>query len=125
MVDYIGRITRAQVNDLYGRSRLGLVLYQPAANHYESQPIKMFEYMAAGLPVVASDFSLWRRIIEENSIGICVPPTDVNAVHNAIDQLMNAPEMGQQMGRNGRKAVMEKYNWSVEEKKLIALYCQL
>lgn len=62
MVKYLGKISRKKVNELYGRSRAGIVIYQPAANHTESKPIKMFEYMAAGLPVIASDFPLWKKL---------------------------------------------------------------
>ena len=49
MVKYVGKITRKEVNELYGRSRAGIVIYQPAANHNESQPIKLFEFMAASV----------------------------------------------------------------------------
>ncbi|TYZ29114.1 glycosyltransferase family 4 protein [Selenomonas caprae] len=119
---YVGRISRQEVNELYGRSRAGFVIYQPAKNHFEAQPIKLFEFMAAGLPMVASDFPLWKKIVEENNCGICVNPTDVDAVRKACIELLNNPERSQQLGRNGRKAVLEKYNWANEEKKLLALY---
>lgn len=121
-VSYLGNIVRKEVNELYGNSRVGVVLYQPAANHYEAQPIKMFEYMAAGLPVVASNFPLWKEIIEENNCGFCVDPMDVVAVHKAIYKLLSNPDIGQEMGLNGRKAVSERYNWNSEEKKLIKMY---
>lgn len=122
MVEFVGKLSRDQVNKLYGQSRAGLVLYQPAANHYESQPIKMFEFMAAGLPVIASDFPLWREIIEENKCGICVDPQDINAVRNACELLLSDPETAQQMGLNGHKAVEDKYSWDSEAKKLIDIY---
>ena len=78
--------------------------------------------MAAGLPVIASDFPLWRKIVEDNDCGICVDPTNIQAVRVACAKLLSNPEKGQQLGRNGRKAVLEKYNWVNEEKKLLALY---
>ncbi len=121
-VEYVGRLKRNEVNALYGSARAGIVIYQPARNHIESQPIKLFEFMAAGLPVVASNFPLWRKLVEDNHCGICVDPTDANAVKEACAELLGNPEKAQQMGRNGRAAVMEKYNWSNEEKKLLSLY---
>lgn len=124
-VEYIGKITRAEVNELYGKSRCGFVLYQPAANHFEAQPIKMFEYMAAGLPFIASDFPLWKNIVEENNCGICVNPRDTNAVSEACRFLLENPEKGQEMGRKGRELVMKKYNWNVEEEKLLEFYKNL
>lgn len=122
MIKYVGRINRQAVNALYGQSRAGIVIYQPAKNHFEAQPIKLFEFMAAGLPVIASDFPLWQKIVEENDCGICVNPTDAASVKNACTTLLANPDRGQQMGKNGRKAVLEKYNWANEEKKLLALY---
>lgn len=125
MVEYIGYVSRKEINRLYGRSRVGIVLYQPAGNHYESQPIKIFEYMAAGLPVVASDFPLWREIVEENCCGVCVSPVLASEVANALKTLLSHPEKAQRMGRNGRDAVVEKYNWDEEEPKLLELYSEI
>lgn len=125
MIKFIGRISRAGVNKLYGSARAGIVIYQPAANHMEAQPIKMFEFMAAGLPVVASDFPLWKEIVEGNQCGISVNPRDPEAVKTACMDLLGNPQRAQALGRNGKKAVDEKYNWANEEKKLIELYAQL
>ncbi len=124
-IKHLGNLNRREVNELYSKSRLGVVLYQPAKNHFESQPVKMFEYMAAGLPFVASAFPLWKKIVEENQCGICVEPTDVEAVKEAINRLINNPEESQNMGIKGRKIVIEKYNWSNEKEKLCSLYDRL
>lgn len=121
-IQYVGRLNRDGVNNLYGSARVGMCILKPIKNYYYSQPIKIFEYMASGLPIVASNFPLWRNIVEDNHCGICVDPTDVEAVRNACTELLNNPEKSQQLGRNGRKAVLEKYNWANEEKELIALY---
>ena len=122
MIKYVGKITRAEVNELYGKARAGIVLYQPAENHYASQPIKMFEYMAAGLPFVASDFPHWKSIVEKNDCGICVDPTNVEAVREACKYLLENPDVAQEMGRRGYDAVIAKYNWRNEEEKLLELY---
>lgn len=122
---YIGKINRDKVNELYGCSRAGMLLYQPAQNHFEAQPIKMFEYMAAGLPFVASDFPLWKRIVEESGCGICVDCESADEVRAAIKQLLDDPCKAQKMGKNGRKAVENRYNWSIEEQKLFELYRDL
>lgn len=124
-VKYLGKISRSEVNELFGRSRGGIVLYQPAENHFASQPIKMFEYMAAGLPVIASDFPHWQNIVKKTECGICVDPTNVDAVREACIKILSDPESAQQMGRNGYKNVMQGYNWKVEEKKLLKLYEEL
>ncbi len=94
-------------------------------NHVDAQPNKMFEYMSAGIPVIASDFPLWREIIEGCGCGICVDPLDPKKIAEAIDYLVDNPEIARRMGENGRKAVYDRYNWDVEEKKLLALYDSL
>ena len=125
MIRFIGKISREEVNELYGKSRAGLVIYQPAANHMESQPIKMFEFMAAGLPVVASDFPLWKAIIEDSQCGICVNPQDSVAVKEACKRMIFNPAEAEDLGRNGRYAVEQKYNWDKEEIELLNLYKEL
>ncbi len=124
-IRYIGQVSRDGVNDIYSKSIGGLLLYQPAKNHFESQPIKMFEYMAAGLPVIASDFPLWKEILEKNKCGICVDCTDVNAVVSALTILLNDLNYAQEMGKNGRLAVVNTFNWDCEKTKLLELYRRL
>lgn len=125
MVRFIGRISRAEVNDLYGSARAGIVIYQPAENHYEAQPVKMFEYMAAGLPVIASNFPFWKKIVEDTKCGICVNPQDAQEVRAACEKLLSDPKAAQEMGKNGRQAVLACYSWESEEKKLMDLYNSL
>lgn len=124
-VDELGHLSRLEVREVLGRSVAGIVTFLPAPNHTEAQPNKMFEYMSAGLPVIASAFPLWREIIEGNACGICVDPLDPAAIAAAIDRLVNDRDLARQIGENGRKAVHERYNWSVEEQKLLALYEKL
>lgn len=124
-VYYLGQISREDVNHLYEQSRAGLCLLLPTANYINSVPIKLFEYMAAGIPFVASDFPHWRKIIESEECGICVDCKNIDCVREAIKQLVDDPHKAQDMGWNGRKAVETKYNWEVEKEKLIGLYTAL
>ncbi|MBX3598213.1 MAG: glycosyltransferase family 4 protein [Rhizobiaceae bacterium] len=121
-VDEVGQVNRDAVREILGKSIAGLVTYLPAPNHVHAQPNKMFEYMSAGVPVIASDFPLWREIVEGNDCGLLVDPHNPKAIAEAIDTLVSSPEMTRCMGENGRRAVKEKYNWAIEEAKLIALY---
>lgn len=121
-VDAFGFVGRNEVRGLLARCVAGLVTFLPAPNHIDSQPNKMFEYMSAGVPVIGSDFPLWKQIIENNECGICVNPLNPEAIAQAIDYLVTHPDRAQEMGCNGQRAVHEQYNWSVEEKKLLGLY---
>jgi hypothetical protein len=124
-VNELGQLDRPEVAEVLSKSRAGLVLFHPLPNHTNAQPNKMFEYMSAGLPVIASDFPLWRDIIEGNDCGICVDPLDVSAIRDAIQYLLDHPEEARRLGENGRRAVEEKYNWESEASKLQSLYEEL
>jgi glycosyltransferase involved in cell wall biosynthesis len=124
-VDFRGWVDRAEVAALLDQARVGLLLLRPERNHVESQPIKLFEYMASGLPVVASDFPYWRRFVRDSEFGPCgvlVDPADPVAAARAIDHLMEHPEEAQVMGGNGLRAVRERFNWSHEFDRLVDFY---
>lgn len=125
LVNELGFKSRNEVADILARSKIGIVTFLATPNHVDAQPNKMFEYMSAGLPVVTSNFPLWREIVEGNKCGICVDPEDIDEIASAIQYLVDNPIEAERMGGNGRKAVMEKYNWEQEEKKLLKLYKNL
>ena len=79
------------------------------------------EAMTSGKPVVASNFPLWREIVEGNSCSICVDPLNPKEIAQAIEYLITHPEEARRMGENGRRAVEEKYNWEKEGEKLLKL----
>lgn len=121
----LGFVNRQQTIEIMGRSIVGLVILHPIINYIESLPVKMFEYMGAGIPVIASDFPLWKQIIEKNNCGICVDPLDPQKIADAVQSLSENPEKAKQMGENGLQKVREKYNWALEEKKLVDIYNSL
>jgi hypothetical protein len=79
--------------------------------------------MAAGIPVVASDFPSWRELVGD--AGLLVDPYDVGAIATAIDTLLEDPEAAQAMGARGREAVREHYGWEAEAERLLSLYERL
>ena len=124
-VDFLGQVGREQVREVMARARAGLVALLPMPSYLDSLPIKMFEYMSAGLPVIASDFPLWRGIVERSACGVCVDPTDIAAIADAMRDLLRSPERVEQMGRAGRSAVLSRFNWPVAERELLSLYREL
>jgi glycosyltransferase involved in cell wall biosynthesis len=81
--------------------------------------------MSAGIPVIASDFPLWRQIVEEAKCGLLVDPLCPEKIAKAMQWVLDHPEEAQKMGRNGLKAIETKYNWDNECKKLIIFYKKL
>lgn len=124
-VTYQGIIPREGVAEVMGRSRVGVVTFLPTASHLNALPNKMFEYMSAGIPVVASDFPLWREIVAATGSGLCVDPADPAAIAAAIDRLAGDAEFGAACGLNGARAVAGEFNWSAQAQKLLDLYQQL
>lgn len=125
VVEHQGMLDRAQVAKLLARAKVGIVVLHPTKNYLESQPNKLFEYMSAGLPVVASDFPLWREIIESTDSGLLVDPMQPQAIAECITWLLRNPARAAEMGRNGQRAVWEKYSWERESERLIAAYDEL
>ena len=119
---YLGVLGREGVRDLLSRSAVGMVTLSATPNHLESYPTKMFEYMSAGLPVIASDLPLWREIVEGAQCGVLVDPGDAKAVSEAILAIVDHQGKAKEMGMNGQRAVLEKYNWELEAKRLINFY---
>lgn len=124
-VDELGFLNREGVKDVLSNCMAGLVTLHPTVPYLSSLPVKMFEYMSAGIPVIASNFPLWREIVEGNDCGLCVDPLDPKAIAEAVDFIINNPERARQMGENGQRAVQTRYNWGVEEAKLLKVYAQV
>jgi glycosyltransferase involved in cell wall biosynthesis len=121
-VNWRGMLDRQGICELLARVRAGLVVLHPEQNFVVSQPIKLFEYMAAGIPVIASDFPLWRSIIEKAGCGILVDPFRPEQSAKAIERLLGDSSLAEEMGRRGRRAVEEHLNWNAEERTLLSFY---
>jgi glycosyltransferase involved in cell wall biosynthesis len=113
------------VYERLGHADIGIALLHSIPRYRDALPVKLFEYMAAGLPVIASDFPLWRRIVGDAQCGLLVDPQSPTEIAAAITRLQGSPDERRQMGQNGRKAVLEKYNWEREVGALLLLYKEL
>lgn len=121
-VEYQGFLSREEVAQLYASSIAGVVLLKSNKGFEDSLPIKLFEYMSASLPIICSDFPLWQKIVDEYGCGFAVDPSDLTAINNCMLQMMTDPLAAKEMGKKGRQAIESGFNWSIEAKKLIALY---
>ena len=124
-VDSLGWLSRPQIAELMGRAKIGLVTLHPTSCFIEALPIKLFEYMEAGIPVIASDFPLWRKIVGDIGCGLLVDPCNPADIAEAIEWILTHPLQAKEMGVRGAAAIRSNYNWKLEADKLLALYGRL
>ena len=122
---FLGLLDRAEVAVELQKAYAGLVVLHPEANYVTSQPVKLYEYMCAGLPVIASDFAVWREIVTKARCGLLVNPLKPQEIAEAMEYLLTHPEEAEEMGRRGFQAIMEHFNWANEEKELLRFYNNL
>ncbi|MCW3129554.1 MAG: glycosyltransferase family 4 protein [Methanophagales archaeon] len=121
--EYTGWVDYNAVPEYLRRAKIGVILLQPVYyNNIMGIPNKLFDCMAAGIPVIASKFPNISKIVKEADCGILVDPTDAEDVADAVVYLVEHPEEAKRMGENGRRAVEERYNWDKMEEKLLKLY---
>lgn len=120
-------VPKQEIDEAYqSRQWLAGIALFPYDDHYMKKELtKFFEYMSYGLPIICSDFPVWRTFVETHQCGLAVNPTDEQAVYEAIEYVRTHPEEAKAMGENGKKAVVESLNWQKEQEKLIEWYDQL
>jgi len=123
--DYVGPVDRIGIARELRKASIGLVILHPEPNYVASQPVKLFEYMCAGIPVIVSDFPVCREIVGKARCGFLVNPLDPHEIARAVEYLLTHPEEAEEMGRRGFQAVHENYNWANEEKTLLQMYDRL
>lgn len=124
-VRYHGVLDRNGVKSVLSSVKIGMVTLLPTPSYVESLPIKLFEYMLSGIPVIASDFELWRPIVLGNNCGLMVDPANPDEIAKACQKILSDPVEARQMGENGRRAVLENYSWEREQQRLLDFYHKL
>ena len=124
-VDLPGNVPRNEVPRLLGGAAAGLVLFHPVGGLEHAQPNKLFEYMSAGIPVIASHFDAWRTIVEGAGCGLLVDPLDPEAIGDAMQWISEHPTEAREMGQRGRIAVEERFNWEQESRRLLDMYAAI
>ncbi len=122
-VKYIGKLNLEEVYPYIKSSDIGLSLLYPAKNYLTSLPVKAFEYMACGKPMIMSNFDYWKEIFGD--VALFCDPMDPKAIADCIQQLISQKEDADKMGKMGRELILEKFSWEAESLRLIAMYNQL
>ena len=119
-VDWLGLVPPSELPGIIGRGRVGLILLERLPNYENSLPTKVFEYMASGIPFLATDFPVWRELFGGYDAGVFVDVDDPEAVRQAFEDLITDPEKCRRMGRNGRRAFDERFGFEAEAAALVA-----
>jgi len=128
-ISCLGRLSQVELAKFYNRSIAGIVVYDYKLNlgyrlgSYGTN--KIFEYMEAGLPIICTDYDLWKDIVDRYKCGICVKPGDVPGLRQAMHAIMADKKAAFQMGINGRQAVEKEFNWTSEEAKYCKMFSDL
>lgn len=102
---------------------VGMILFRNSClNHFYSLPNKLFEYMIAGVPMIASGFPEMAAVIEGARCGMLVEPDDPVGIADALEHMASNPRERVEMGARGRMAAETEYNWNRQESVLLDSY---
>ncbi len=124
-IKFYGRMDSKEGFEISKKCVVGLSVLKPIKNYVGSYSTKIFEYMAIGLPVITSNFPLYQNVVERYHCGYCVEPYSSKELADSIEELILNPDLANQMGSNGKKAVKEEFSWHSEKENLINLYHEL
>ena len=124
-VEFFGFVPHKEISKYISTADVGAVLLKPIPKFYKNIPIKQFEYMVCGKPVIGSNLPPIENFIGKEKAGILVDPNNINEIAEAIIYLIEYLDEAKKMGENGRRAVEEKYNWNEMEKELIKIYSKI
>ena len=103
----------------------GIALFEASTNHENKELTKFFEYMAVGLPILATNFSAWKNLLEGKQVGHCVDITDPERVIAVIDAMYENKAHCMRMSERGKALTDSLYNWESQEQKLASYYSEV
>ena len=124
-VRYLGRLGHERIPGVLAQARVGLIPLHPIGNYVEAYPVKLFEYMAAGLPVIATDVPLWREVLETHGCGVCVPHGSPERLGGRSASCSTTTSARGGWGSAGARAAVEHYSWETQAAVLLELYAEL
>ncbi|WP_226529269.1 glycosyltransferase family 4 protein [Metabacillus niabensis] len=124
-VEFKGKVPYQEIEKYLSEATIGIIPYLPVPNHLVCLPNKLFEYMAAGVAVIASDFPHYRKVVESSNSGLLVNPERPQSISKAMLTLLENESLAKEMGGNGEVAFLNTYNWRSEEEKLFSFYKKL
>ena len=124
-VTYHGILSHKESKRLQQTCGIGLVSQLISPGSQVGYPVKMFEFMMHGLPIVYSNLPTFHLVAGESNAGIAVDPTQPQQIADAIERFVSDPNLAREMGKNGQRTILEHFNWDLEWRKLRELYDDL
>jgi len=124
-VEELGFLDQDGMAKVYQVAKVGIALVSNDPTLHCCYPTKMFDYMSAGMPVIATDIPLFRKIVESAGCGLLIDSNEPKNIACAIEYLLTHSEEAEAMGRRGREAVRKHYHWGTEEEKLLRFFAEL
>ena len=122
-IHYVGNLMPSKAIELELESDVIIALYNPKATwNTITLPNKLFEAMMCGVPIITN---IATEIVNETKCGVIVEYDNVEQIRQAILALRDNVELRKRLGNNGRKAFLQKYNWTVMERRLFDIYSEL
>jgi glycosyltransferase involved in cell wall biosynthesis len=118
-VRLLGWKPHAEHAPYYARSTIGVLPFVATKHICITLANKLFDYMGAGLPVLASDVPPMRRVLLETGAGLLAPPSDVTALAQGILRLIGDPELRRRLGEAGRRAAETTYAWAEDRRRFL------
>jgi glycosyltransferase involved in cell wall biosynthesis len=115
-LSFTGFLPNAQVPGYLAAADCLLLPYQPERRHtvmdiHTTSPLKLFEYMAAGRPIVATDIPTVAKVVTHEHSGLLAPPGDAEAFAAAVERCLDQPGMARRLGEAARQEV-QAYSWT-------------
>ena len=110
-VVYLGRLSYREVAGVVAHAVVSFVPMVAPERETMFSPLKLYESMACGVPVIATDVIGISEVVSRWQCGVLVPAGDARAIAEAVASLRADPDAGAQMGRRGREAAVEHYSW--------------
>ncbi len=124
-LNQIGRMSRENFINSLKEYSVGLVLFWPTLNAQVALPNKLFEYMAASLPVIVPDLPNQREVVKKYKCGAICNTSDALSIAKAIDEILSVEDEAVKMGLRGRESCLKEYNAEKEIFNLLDLYLEL
>lgn len=121
-VEFIGWINFPKIPSYINISKICIIPHIKSGHTDTTLPHKLFQYMLFSKPVIATDCLPLKRIIQKCKCGIIVKSGDSKSIAQAIFTIFNDSKLATKLGKNGKKAILEEYNWEKSEQILLMIY---